>query len=189
MTNLFYGISQLRSILGKYQLFEMDTLIEFCTFRDQNFPDFRSDIEENRGNATSEFFTPTKFRKNFSFEKRIIVHSFAMYNVFSGIHIMNLREESIQYPEDDPTWQVPYNNADIASLIAGMNHYFSVAIRNQLAREQSGNVLQSNLPLYQVDLDYAKGCILSQRLLEVFTLCLFSRSSPFNCAIFFLLGE
>lgn len=86
-----------------------------------------------------------------------------------GIRIMNLSEEDIVYPVDDPSWQVPYHDADFPNIISGLLYYFSTAVRAQLAREKAGKTLSPHLKLYQIDLDYAKGCILAKRLIEVKT--------------------
>ena len=59
-------------------------------------------------------------------------------------------------------------------LVQGLFLYFSNAIRNQVIREKAfvardsdGQSSSQAIALYHRDEDYAKGCILSQKLLEV----------------------
>jgi hypothetical protein len=58
----------------------------------------------------------------------------------------------------------------LETLIQGLLYYFSNAIRNQLLREKGTLRSTSELhtvPLYKTDVEYAKGCLLSHRLLEI----------------------
>jgi hypothetical protein len=53
-------------------------------------------------------------------------------------------------------------------LIEGLLFYFSAAVRNEIIREKNNNTkANEGTPLYQIDFDYAKGCILSQKLHEM----------------------
>jgi hypothetical protein len=80
--------------------------------------------------------------------------------------VLNSSDIFIPNPADDPSWSIPYHNADIEAIIDGMVYYFSAAERNQVIRDKLGSSPR-NVPLYELDLDFAKGCILSKRLLEV----------------------
>lgn len=80
---------------------------------------------------------------------------------------MNLFEDSVSFPVDDPSWQVPYHGAGFSTVIEGLSNFFTNAIRNQLTREKNMSKVPENTPLYSVDVDYAKGCILSQELCAV----------------------
>jgi hypothetical protein len=84
----------------------------------------------------------------------------------TGIQVLNSFDNFIPNPADDPSWSIPYHDADLEGIVEGMVYYFSAAERNQIVRDKLGNG-SLDVPLSEIDLDYAKGCILSKRLLEV----------------------
>jgi hypothetical protein len=56
----------------------------------------------------------------------------------------------------------------LETLVQGLLYYFSNAVRNQLLRENGALRVHNELrPLYTIDVEYAKGCILSQKLVEI----------------------
>jgi hypothetical protein len=58
----------------------------------------------------------------------------------------------------------------VETLVQGLLYYFSNAIRNQLIRENGALRVDNSLhsvPLYKIDIEYAKGCLLSHKLLEI----------------------
>lgn len=67
-------------------------------------------------------------------------------------------------------------------LIEGLLFYFSNAIRNQIVRENhhpenDSSQVQSS-PLYEVDMEYAKGCLLAQQLLAINVPIMLSDQDP-----------
>jgi hypothetical protein len=56
----------------------------------------------------------------------------------------------------------------LQTLVQGLLYCFSNAVRNQLLRESGALRVHNELrPLYNIDVEYAKGCLLSQKLLEI----------------------
>lgn len=55
-------------------------------------------------------------------------------------------------------------------LVNGLFHYFTCAIRNQDTRTHRSALIgrdDPHPPLYMIDQDYAKGCLLSKRLISI----------------------
>jgi hypothetical protein len=100
------------------------------------------------------------------------------FSLFLGIRVLNSPEIEIPDPGDDPNWQVPYFSSNIEVIIQGVVYYLSTTIRN---RDNKVTSEQPSIhrPLYEIDADYAKGCILAKKLLEVLSILLLS--SLFYC--------
>jgi hypothetical protein len=102
----------------------------------------------------------------------------------SEIRVLNSPEQHIPNPDSDSSWQIPYFTADLEVIIQGIVYYLSTTIRN---RDNSVNMEQNSTlrPLYEIDSDYTKGCILAKKLLEVPQLT-FIFIFLFGCFSFFL---
>lgn len=85
----------------------------------------------------------------------------------TDINIINLFDSVVTVPEDDASWQNPFRDADLPALVDGLIFFLTNAFRTKLTRETNNNPFPGNVPLYSVDSDYAKGCILSKQLREV----------------------
>jgi hypothetical protein len=87
--------------------------------------------------------------------------------LFAGIRVLNSPEQVIPDPDDDHNWQATYLSSDLEVIIHGIVYYLSSTIRNRdnnMTHEQTPSLR----PLYEIDSDYAKGCILAKKMLEVF---------------------
>jgi hypothetical protein len=87
--------------------------------------------------------------------------------LFAGIRVLNSPEQEIPDPDDDRNWQATYLSSDLEVIIHGIVYYLSSTIRNRdnnMTHEQTPSLRA----LYEIDSDYAKGCILAKKMLEVF---------------------
>jgi hypothetical protein len=76
---------------------------------------------------------------------------------------------------------MPYFSSDIEVIIQGIVYYLSTTIRNR-DRKVNSEEPSSPRPLYEIDTDYAKGCLLAKKLLEV--LVFLEVSSRLSLSIF-----